>query len=227
MTFGELSNLVDMISSSFPEDVHSIGIVMNHRAEMIASMLAVLKRGARYVPAEPGFPAGRIRYMREEAEVDFILSEREYADKLTGFPVHLTDCAISSLETPDENRKAAQSSNAPAYVLYTSGTTGRPKGVCVTNRNVCHYMRAFKNEFHPRAGDIMLQYSVRSFDIFVEEVFRSLLNGAALAIPSDEDKTDIRPLMAFVEKHDVTMLSGFPYLLAEMNHLPEIPLSDC
>ena len=69
------------------------------------------------------------------------------------------------------------------------------------------------------------QYSVCSFDIFVEEVYASLLNGAALAIPSVEDKENIHSLMNFVEKHHVTILSGFPYLLAEMNHLPEIPSS--
>ena len=71
----------------------------------------------------------------------------------------------------------------------------------------------------------MLQYSVCSFDIFVEEVYTSLLNGAALAIPSEEDKANIHTLMQFVERHHVTMLSGFPYLLAEMNHLPDIPAS--
>ena len=225
MTFGELSYLVDMIAGSFPKEVHSVGIVMNHRAEMIASMLAVLKCGARYVPAEPGFPTGRIRYMMEEAEADFILTEKEYAEKLDGFPVRLTDCEICGLETPASERTETQNPDLPAYVLYTSGTTGRPKGVCVTNRNVCHYVRAFEHEFHPTVGDVMLQYSVCSFDIFVEEVFASLLNGAALAIPSEEDKADIHTLMRFVERHRVTMLSGFPYLLAEMNHLPDIPTS--
>ena len=71
----------------------------------------------------------------------------------------------------------------------------------MTNKNVCHYVRDFENEFHPKQGDIMLQYSVCSFDIFVEEVFTSILNGAALAIPSDEDKADIRSLMSFVDRH--------------------------
>ncbi len=71
----------------------------------------------------------------------------------------------------------------------------------------------------------MLQYSVCSFDIFVEEVFASLLNGIAIAIPSEEDKADIQSLMKFIEKHRVTIISGFPYLLAEMNHLSEIPSS--
>lgn len=223
MTFGELSNLTDLIAGSFPERITSVGIVMSHRAEMIAAILAVLKCGARYVPAEPNFPTGRIRYMMEEAEVDFILTETSFIDKLGGFDVRLFDCEICGLESPASEKKDTGKPRLPAYVLYTSGTTGRPKGICVTNRNVCHYVRAFANEFKPTAGDIMLQYSVCSFDIFVEEVFASLLNGAALAIPSTEDREDVKSLMNFVERHQVTMISGFPYLLAEMNHLPRIP----
>lgn len=225
MTFGELSNMVDMITCSFPQEVHSIGIVMRHRTEMIASILAVLKCGGQYVPAEPDFPTGRIHDMMTEAQVDFVLTEHAFAPKLSSFPIRYTDCEICGVETPSWKRNAVEDPERPAYVLYTSGTTGRPKGVCVTNRNVCHYVRAFANEFHPGPGDVMLQYSVCSFDIFVEEVFTSLLNGAALAIPSDEDKADIHALMAFVERHHVTMISGFPYLLAEMNHLSVIPSS--
>lgn len=225
MTFGELFDLTDRIAGTFPEQISSIGIVMDHRAEMIAAILAVLKCGARYVPAEPSFPTGRIQYMMGEAEVDFILTERAYADKLEGFELRLTDCEICGLEAPAAEKKAAGNPDLPAYVLYTSGTTGRPKGVCVTNRNVCHYVRAFQHEFHVSTEDVMLQYSVCSFDIFVEEVFAGLLNGAAVAIPAEEDKADIHSLMKFVEKHHVTMISGFPYLLAEMNHLPRIPSS--
>ena len=225
MTFGELSDLVDRIAGSFPKAITSVGIVMNHRAEMIASMLAVLKCGARYVPAEPSFPTGRIHYMMKESNIDFILTEREYADKLNKFPVRLVDCEICGVETPAAKRTEELSPEQPAYVLYTSGTTGKPKGICVTNRNVCHYVRAFHNEFHLTDNDVMLQYSECTFDIFVEEVFASLLNGAAIAIPSEEDKANIHRLMEFVEKHAVTMISGFPYLLAEMNHLPAIPSS--
>ena len=225
-TFGALSALVDAIADTFPGEPASIGVVMSHRAELIASIFAVLKRGARYVPAEPNFPAGRIRYMMEEAEVDFILTEEAYAYQLDGFPLRLIELGRGGLEPPAAPKAAVQSSpESPAYVLYTSGTTGRPKGVCVTNRNVCHYVRAFANEFHPGAGDVMLQYSVCSFDIFVEEVFASLLNGAALAIPSEEDKADLHALMNFVERHRVTMISAFPYLLAEMNRMERIPPS--
>lgn len=223
LTFRELSDLVDMISGGFPEGVKSVGIIMSHRAELIATILAVLKCGARYIPAEPDFPAGRIKYMMEEADVDFVLTESSFANQLSGIDAKIIDCEICYSQAPASMREGLADPDAPAYVLYTSGTTGRPKGVCVTNRNVCHYVRAFGQEFHAAPGDVMLQYSVCSFDIFVEEVFASLLNGAALAIPSAEDKETIHSLMDFVERHHVTMISGFPYLLAEMNHLPEMP----
>ena len=68
----------------------------------------------------------------------------------------------------------------------------------------------------------MLQYSVCSFDIFVEEVFTTLLNGATLVIPSEEAKKDVRKLLGFCSENGITMISGFPYLLAEMNKMPEL-----
>ena len=129
------------------------------------------------------------------------------------------------MEAEDVSVMSSASPDDLAYILYTSGSTGKPKGVAVRNRNVCHYVRAFQNEFHPGEADIMLQYSVCSFDIFVEEVFTTLLSGAVLAIPSSETKKNIHTLMEFVDKNNITEISGFPYLLLEMNHLPQIPKS--
>ncbi|WP_297055115.1 amino acid adenylation domain-containing protein [uncultured Dubosiella sp.] len=220
LTFSQLLDLVDQKAACFPPHIKSIGIIMDHGIEMIVSMFAVLKCGARYIPAEPTFPIKRIRFMMKEADVDFILTNPACASMLDGFMIRTADTSCTEVDTIDHARP-----ESAAYVLYTSGTTGRPKGVCVTNANVCHYVRAFEHEFHIGPGDIMLQYSVCSFDIFVEEVFASLLNGASLAIPSSQDKHDLRSLMKFVEKHNVTIISGFPYLLAEMNRLEKIPSS--
>lgn len=225
ITFQDLSFMVDMIANSFPNKTKAVGIVMTHRIEMIASMLAVLKMGAYYVPAEPTFPTERIRYMMKESEVDFVITEKIYSFKLEGFKLLYSDCSMCEIHPDSKNRKYEQKEDDIAYVLYTSGTTGNPKGVQVTNKNICHYIRAFENEFHINKKDIMLQYSVCSFDIFTEEVFASLLNGATLAIPSEDDKNDINSLMKFVKEYDVSIISGFPYLIAEMNHLKELPNS--
>ena len=67
-----------------------------------------------------------------------------------------------------------------AYVLYTSGTSDKPNGVSMENHSVINYCEAFEAEFKTGPGDEMLQYSVCSFDIFVEEVYTTLLDGAAL-----------------------------------------------
>ncbi|WP_027431762.1 amino acid adenylation domain-containing protein [Lachnospira multipara] len=219
----ELLLLADTIAARLPKGYKRVGIMMNHSVEMIASIFAALRVGAAYIPVEPFFPKERIRYMMEEAEVSVLITNREYADRFPKLTNIIVDKGLAIEETAVGD--AEYDERDLAYILYTSGTTGKPKGVSVTNANVCHYVRAFCNEFHPAYGDIMLQHSVCSFDIFVEEVFTTLLSGAALAIPSDEKRADVKKLIGFIKRNNVTMLSGFPYLLQEINDLPEIPKS--
>ena len=220
----ELSRLADTIAARLPEGCRRVGVIMDHSAEMIAAILAVLKRGAAYVPAEPTFPRERIRFMMADAGVDSVVTQEKYRGLVREIP-----CVFVERGEPIDERAPIFSprggGEAPAYILYTSGTTGKPKGVTVSNRNVLHYIRAFRKEFRPDVRDVVLQYSVCSFDIFVEETFGALLSGAALAIPSAKDKENIGRLMRFAEAAQVTIISGFPYLLQEMNDLPEIPAS--
>lgn len=222
LTFAELDELADTIVSMFPDKAPvRVGIMMDHRVEMIATLLAVLKSGAAYIPVEPSFPPERVRYIMQEANVDFIVTHEVYADRLDGFPLLFVEQGLQPRPCGIPSTTAEPCSLA--YILYTSGTTGKPKGVMIDHRNVCHYARAFAHEFHPGEGDVMMQHSVITFDIFVEEVFATLLNGAALAIPSEETKSDMKHLMRFVESNKVTMISGFPYLLLEMNKMANIP----
>lgn len=202
VTYGELDSLADAIMSKFYSCRPSaVGIVMSHGIEMIAAMLAVLKSGAAYVPAEPDLPKERIDYMMRTAGADLIITDAFCRD--------LPPCRpLPDRSLPD----------GIAYILYTSGTSGRPKGVVVENHSVVNYADAFRHEFNVGPGDVMLQYSVCSFDIFVEEVFTTLLNGATLAIPSRSvHEGPLSGLMDFCNRHRVSIISGFPYLLADMN----------
>lgn len=212
ITYAGLDRLVDAIAHkiSGKNAGDRIGIVMSHGIEMIAAMMAVLKSGAAYVPAEPSLPSDRIKYMMESAGVRLVID----------------NAFVSNLTAPESEIPDRSTPDAMAYILYTSGTSGRPKGVMVDNHNVVNYARAFNNEFRNGKGDVMLQCSVCSFDIFVEEVFATLINGATHAIPPVEISAgDVEALMGFVERHGVTMISGFPYLLAEMNRRKLLPLS--
>jgi non-ribosomal peptide synthetase component F len=95
--------------------------------------------------------------------------------------------------------------------------------VVIEHGNVCNYARAFCHEFGPVAGDVMLQNSVCTFDIFVEEVFPLLLAGGTLAIPSAATRDDFAALMRFATTTGVTIISGFPYLLAQINSEGGLP----
>ena len=201
-TYRELDEMADAIITKFGHQPYrAIGLVMSHGIEVTAAMLAILKNGSAYLPAEHSLPTERIRYMMQTAGVEFVITD-EFCRQLPK-PGHFSDRSL-----PD----------GPAYILYTSGTSGRPKGVIVENHSVVNYAEAFEKEFNVGPGDVMLQYSVCSFDIFVEEVFTTLLNGAAIAIPSKEIRDgSLADLMDFCNRHGVTEISGFPYLLADMN----------
>lgn len=211
LTYAELDLMIDSIMAKFYDQRPKyVGIIMHHGAEQIAAMLAVLKSGAAYVPAEPTLPQERINYMMQTANVELIIN----------------DNYCRHIELPSKVMPDRSIPNGVAYVLYTSGTTGKPKGVIVENHSVVNYAHAFESEFHIGSDDRMLQYSVCSFDIFVEEVFATLLNGACICIPSTAiHNGSLEGLMEFIDRHSISIVDGFPYLIAEINKLPKIPSS--
>ncbi len=208
ISYSQLNDMVNAILAKFYDEYPAfVGIVMSHGAEQIAAMLAVLKSGAAYVPAEPFLPKDRIDYMMKTAGVKLVITD-DFCENLTPATKEYEDRS-----TPD----------GIAYILYTSGTTGKPKGVIQENHSVVNYCEAFEEEMHTGPGDVMLQFSVCSFDIFVEEVFTTLLNGATLAIPTIEvHNGPLKGLMDFCTRHNVTIIDGFPYLIADLNKKPEL-----
>jgi amino acid adenylation domain-containing protein len=115
-----------------------------------------------------------------------------------------------------------------AYVIFTSGTSGRPKGVAVSHGNVLANLFAFYREFAVKPRDTVIQLASYAFDVFVEEVFPLLLRGGKVVMAAEHDIMDIRHLEErLIARHHVNIIDCTPLLLNEFNrqtHLEGIDL---
>ena len=195
-----------------------IGIIFDHSIELIINIIAVIKSGAAYIPMEPTFPKERINYIIEHAPIKYVLTNNDYQDIVREKDKILLNNIDLSKYNEEYPTDVVNKDNA-LYVLYTSGTTGKPKGVVIEHRNVVNYVKAFKKEFNINKKDKMLQNSVVTFDIFTEELFPVLSYGGQLIIIPSEDMNDAKKILEFVEKEKITYISSFPYLLDEINTL--------
>lgn len=224
--YSRLDALAAAIQARFPDErPRTVGIVMDHGVELVATILAVLRAGAAYVAAEPGLPPERIRYMMSEAGVDFVATTDAYRHRFAGFrtitvPATLRPLAPERMAETEAGRTPAPvavHADAPAYVIFTTGRSGRSNGVVVSQANVMHFADAFEHEFRIGRADVVMQLSVATFDLFEEELFGALLNGATLLIPPAGILNDTARLLEFADEHGVTVITGFPQLLSDIN----------
>lgn len=160
------------------------GLCIERGADTIVCLLAILKCGSAYMPLDPAYPASRLRLLVEEARPKVILSLKKFSSLL---PEDLTTVLLlDSLEETlssysDENLALTISPESLCYILFTSGTTGVPKGVCVPHRAV---VRLVKNNPYVdfSQNSVFLYLAPLSFDASTFEIWGSLLNGAKLVI---------------------------------------------
>ncbi len=225
VTYSGLDRMVDTLISRFPSFIPArVGVVMDHSFEMVAALLAINKAGAAFVPVEPGFPPERLAQFLTENGVDFVITRECYSSLVRGFDLLIVNQALCSDPVthplPDRSR-----ADRPAYILYTTSPSGYPAGVMVGNSQTVALAERFGQVFGITADDVLLQFSADIVNTFIQEVFGTLLNGAVLAIPSAETRKDPRALLRFADEQYVSIISGFPYLLHELNSIPELPLT--
>ena len=161
-----------------------IGFCLERSIEMIVTLLAILKAGGAYVPLEADYPAERLMMMLEDSGVPVLITTESLLDQL---PAHWAQvvCLDADEDLISEQSSAdidiALAADNLAYIMYTSGSTGVPKGVSVTHRNVVRLVKE-TNYFTFDSSQVFLQNAPISFDASTFEVWGSLLNGARLVL---------------------------------------------
>ena len=158
-----------------------VGVFMDRSANMVASMLGILKTGAAYVPIDPDYPQEHSRFIAEDTGVRCVLTERNVHSVLvTAAPLIYVDGPDSPIRTCSKQAVVNRSGpESVAAIVYTSGSTGQPKGACIPHRAIVRNVRN-TNYVQATSEDRVAQVSSPSFDAALLEIWLPLLNGGTL-----------------------------------------------
>ncbi|MEU7003413.1 amino acid adenylation domain-containing protein [Nonomuraea sp. NPDC046570] len=218
LTYGELAGIAGGLAQRLlpygvgPETL--VGVCLRRRPPMVAGVLGVLVAGGAYVPLDPDGPAARREQIIDGAGLDVIVVDEDTAPLFEGLGLRLVQ--VAGPPAAPEIRRRPSPDNA-AYVLHTSGSTGVPKGVVVSHRSVCAYVRAFGAFCGVDERTRAFTFASLGFDVSVEDVFVALAAGGSLQLVDEEDRRDPARLQRFAAEHGVTW-GGIP--------VPLLPLLD-
>ncbi|OHU88160.1 MULTISPECIES: non-ribosomal peptide synthetase [Pseudoalteromonas] len=185
-----------------------IAVCLAPSFELITAILACLKLGAAYLPVSPQLPSERHHFMVDNAKAAALITK---SDAWQG---ELPECLCIDMQSADTD--AFENSNLEdvvhhqqdvCYVIYTSGTTGVPKGVMVEQRSVLNYVSFLSECYTITAQDNYLQFASCSFDVFAEEVFCTLLNGATLVMSDTNQLLSASGLAKVAKRCELTLMS--------------------
>ncbi|MEU4425289.1 non-ribosomal peptide synthase/polyketide synthase [Actinoplanes sp. NPDC024001] len=186
----------------------AVGVVLERGADVVVSLLAVLKAGAAYVPVDPRSPAQRVGAVLSDAHAAVVVTSAVCAPLVPeAVPTVVLD-DLTDLST--EPFAVAVSPDAAAYMIYTSGSTGTPKGVVVTHRNVLGLLDAARDSFELAATDVWACFHSFAFDVSVWELWGALVHGARVVVVSYDVSRNPQDFAQLIEREQVTVLSQTP-----------------
>src|SRR5215213_4424439 len=193
-----------------------VGVCLERSVDLVVALVAILKAGGAYVPLDTSYPLERLAFMLEDAQIGIVVSSEQQLDLLPAQWAQVicldTDAElIASLS--QQNLASAVSAENLAYVMYTSGSMGQPKGVSVIHRSVVRLVQE-TNYIDICERDVFLQSAPISFDASTFEVWGSLLNGARLVL-LEQQRPTLDELGRAISSNGVTVL----WLTAGLFHL--------
>ncbi|MEA2665007.1 MAG: hypothetical protein QOI11_1951, partial [Candidatus Eremiobacteraeota bacterium] len=185
----------------------TVGVCLDRSPDMLVAILAILKAGGAYLPLDAAYPLDRLLYMVDNAGCSLIVGSGPQlaafahpARVLVDLAERRAELAAAPLGAPALERASSDA----AYVMYTSGTTGEPKGVVVEHRNIARLVLN-TNYVRLAADDVFLQLAPVAFDASTFEIWGALLNGGTLVL-YDRPYPDIHRIGTLLAEHQVSVL---------------------
>ncbi len=214
LTYQELNEKANSLARVLRKNsvsADSIVAIMTHRSiELVIGILGVLKAGGAYFSIDYNLPDDRINYMLKDCNVNLILTQKSLLSKINVdiVTIDLSDKII------DKNSKINLSPiNNPcnlAYLIFTSGSTGNPKAVMIEHKSLNNFLHSVTPLIGMTSENVVISMATASFDIFVFELFSTLINGSKLVLTSENERTNPEKLHMLIKKHNIDIIHGTP-----------------
>ncbi|MGQ3478679.1 amino acid adenylation domain-containing protein [Paenibacillus sp. TY11] len=203
-----------------------IAIVMDRSADVIPSMLGVMKAGAAYLPVDPQYPGERLRFILEDAQAKMIITHSKLVTRLNPYISQISmeahslicvdECLVQQRYHPYENLNIRVKQNDLAYVIYTSGSTGNPKGTLIEHAGLVTLIPYLVEKFGITPDSRVMQFASISFDASVYEWIGTLTVGGTLIVLSDEELPPYADISDILEEKNIHIAMLTPSVLRTM-----------
>ncbi|ORX82208.1 acetyl-CoA synthetase-like protein, partial [Anaeromyces robustus] len=227
ISYKELDEMSNSLAYSLRDDGVKrndiIPIITERSFYFVVGTLAIMKAGAAYLPIDPEFPKDRIEYMIEESNSNIILTYIKNDDNnkkikdLNLYSKNIKEYKLSK-HNYNENTESLENINESSdlcYVMFTSGTTGKPKGTLITHNNLvnyCLYAQKIngKTDMYGEDMDCTLSFSKFTFDMSIADLFYPLLRNSKVVLCDDDEYNDPELVGSLISKYNVKFICCVP-----------------
>ncbi|SFS44387.1 non-ribosomal peptide synthetase [Marininema halotolerans] len=222
LTYEELNARANQLARNLRERIVDtegrVGLLLHRSQELVVAIFAVLKAGGTYVPIDPEFPQDRIRFLLKDSGATILLTQNGLHEEV--------DFAGARMDVTDEGYYQGDSSNLSpitntehlAYILYTSGSTGQPKGVMVEHQSILNFIYAMQQDYPMTAADTFLLKTPYTFDVSVPELFGWTVVGGRLAILNEGEHRHPKAILRAISQYQVGLLNFVPSMFGAFLH---------
>jgi amino acid adenylation domain-containing protein len=211
ITYEELDNKSNQLALYLvkkkikPQEI--VAIHIKNSIELVVALLGVLKAGAAYLPLDCSYPLNRKVYMVKNANTKLLLTDDETLAQAFNCPAINIHVILKEI-TKENSLNISYSLQDYLYVLYTSGSTGNPKGVPLRQAGILNMLQWYCSDFTMNENDINLVFSSFAYDLTQKNILSTLLSGGTIVLYDEEYRPD--KIGEFIEKYKVTIINCTP-----------------
>ena len=208
LTYKEVDEKTDALAALIQSKVESgkenvVSILIGRSEWMVLASLGVLKAGCAYQPLDPSYPSERLNFMMQDADAKLLIAEETLLEKVSEYqgPVLLTKDLTDLSGVP---QPITVNPEDLFILLYTSGSTGNPKGCQLEHRNLVCFCHWFQRYYDLKPGDKVAAYASYGFDACMMDMYPALTTGAAVVIVGDDIRLNLPDLNIYFNEEGVT-----------------------